>query len=138
MTVARDVRLRLQILKCNIDVAGPLRLLGDRFLLRCFFVRHSAALAEAAIIQSEEVDARSGKLVRQTVPALAIAIALVQQEYAGAGLAGREVRRLELGAIRRGQINNLLFRSRERNGRSQKQTWKYAARQSSAHVDLLS
>src|SRR6266446_10437610 len=75
-------RLRHQILERGVDVAGPfLREDSCKLVLRKIFVRSSAALSVAAIIQREHVDSGSRQPPSQLIPILPLLIALVQQQH---------------------------------------------------------
>src|SRR6266508_1047023 len=81
--VARDVWLRAQIMKGNVDVARPLRLLfglhGRRRLLEAI----AGAVAKAPQIYRQHVHARGGQALGETVPDRPLAVALMQQQDSG-------------------------------------------------------
>ena len=95
-------------MQCKIDVVGPfgLKLL---YLLRCGFVEtHTAAFSKAAVIQRKDIDSGSRQLLRQSVPNLSLAVALMQEQNSGSGLVSAEVCCFELRTVLRGEVNNAL------------------------------
>ena len=81
--------------------------------------RSAGAFAEAAEIDSEDVEAGGGKFQGEVVPDFALAIALVEEKHAGAGLGGGEEGGFEVGAVGRGEIDD---RRREVAGRGWKES----------------
>src|SRR5580704_13366777 len=92
--------LRIEILKSYVDIVRPYFGNDSPMLLRCQFVIGSAAaLAEAAIVQGENVYTRCGRTLRERVPRLALPVALMQKQNSGAGFSRIEIARLKNGAI---------------------------------------
>jgi len=71
-----------------------------------FVERSASAFAETAEIEGEDVDAGGGEFLGEVVPDFALAIALVEEEYAGAGLGDGEEGGFEMGAVGRGEIED--------------------------------
>ena len=69
-----------------------------------FVERGAGALAEAAEIDGEDVNAGGREFLGEVVPNFALAIALVEEEQAGAGLGGGEESGFEVGAVGRSEI----------------------------------
>src|SRR5215510_9358243 len=71
---------------CSVDVRGHFlehrsHLVGGQIRERLAF-----ALSKAAIVESEHIDPCGRKLPSQSIPNLALAVALVQQQNTGPGL----------------------------------------------------
>src|ERR1700683_40157 len=76
----RNARLGHQILKGGVEVTRPLFDLNLRHLLRRQLIEWvTTAVPKAAVIQREHVDSHCRELLGQTVPNLALAVALMQQ-----------------------------------------------------------
>src|SRR5579871_3333486 len=67
-------------------------------------VAWAAALAEAAIVEGESVDAGVGELLRDGLPRFARRVAHVEEKHSGAGLGGRVEGGAQLGAVGRGNV----------------------------------
>src|ERR1700688_2166785 len=107
--IARHSWLRDQILKRGINIAWPfLRLNLRRLLWRQLITSVAIALAKSAVVQREHIDSRRRKLLRQAVPNLALPGAVGQKKHARPRLCRSKISRLELGAVTRGQIDDLL------------------------------
>lgn len=91
----------------------------DGDLLGCEFVDGRAfGIAIAAEVESHHVKASGGHAGREVVPDLALAVALMEENYPGAGMGSGEKGPFELEAIRSGEIDNarqgrILRRGRE-------------------------
>jgi hypothetical protein len=88
--VRTDSRLRLQIGKGGVDVAGPLAPDLPLVVGSPLPVRLAAALPVAAVVQREDVEPVRGEIGRETVPARALLVALVEEEDAGTGASPEE------------------------------------------------
>src|ERR1700688_1785824 len=108
-TIARHSWLRDQILKRGINIAWPfLRLNLRRLLWRQLIKSVAIALAKSAVVQREHIDSRRRKLLRQAVPNRALPVALVQKQHARPRLCRSKITRLDLGAVTRGHLQDLL------------------------------
>src|SRR5207344_557064 len=97
-----DAGLRDEEVERRIDVAGPLLLVDPLTLGRRQVVGVlAAALAESPVIERDRVEPARGELLADVIPGGPLAIAHVQQDDAGAGLAGGEVGGLQSRAVRR-------------------------------------
>ena len=95
-------------MQSGVDVAGKSLVHGLRGFIRREFVEAVAgAFAEAAIIQSKNVNSRCGELLGQIVPDFALAIALVEQQDARAGLGGK-ITGFQFGAVGGGEVDDSL------------------------------
>src|SRR5262245_65552742 len=79
-------RLRHQVDEGDVHVAGPF--LADLLELREreLRVRRAAAVAVAAIVHGQDVEAFRGEIRSQAVPGRSIAVALMEKEDSGSGL----------------------------------------------------
>src|SRR6185437_4154531 len=59
----------------------------------------------AAVVEGQRVNPGGAELTGHRLPCLTIAVAHVQQQHAGSGLAGRVIGGLELGAVRGGDVH---------------------------------
>src|SRR5271165_4373406 len=132
--VARHPRLRHQVLKGDIDVAGPLFPDHLSRLLRRHLVEALAAtLSKATHIQRENVDSRACELLGQAVPNLALAVALMQQKYSGAGFGSGKESGFKLGPITGGQVHDALSRpSQGATGNYEQERSEYGGRETLA------
>src|SRR5208282_410586 len=106
--VARNTRLRHQILESNVDVARPLRPFSLRAFRRNLVDRVATTLSKAAEVQREDVDSRGRELPGQAVPNLALAVALVQEKDSRTRIGGSKICGLEFGTVGGGQVHDAL------------------------------
>src|SRR4029453_9786730 len=99
--VPPNTRLREEVSERDVHVAGPFP--ADLSLLRKreLRVRCAAAVAVAAVVQGQDVEALCGEVGGEGVPARPVAVALMEKKDAGSGtIGGRVVGRGELRSIR--------------------------------------
>src|SRR5262245_61596689 len=89
----------------GIEIAGPLLVQLSLHLRWARLEARTAALAEAAIVDRQRADAGGAELPGDRLPRRARRNAHVHQDYGRTGPVGREVGRLQAGAVRRGDVD---------------------------------
>src|SRR5579862_836028 len=90
--VTRDSRLRFEIFEGDVDIAGQL-VQELRFPLDAFhvFYGRALALAVAAVVEGQDMNAGGSQLLGKPFPGFALLIALVEEKHTGSRLVGAEV-----------------------------------------------
>ena len=95
--IARDARLRSQILEDSIEIAV-------QPLFSCLFL--ATTFAKSAHVERQRVDSSRRQFPGYLIPRLTIPVALVEQQHTGAGLGRGKIARLQDGAIGGLQVNH--------------------------------
>src|SRR6202021_3864431 len=94
--IARDARLRSQILEDSIEIAV-------QPLFSCLFL--ATTFAKSAHVERQRVDSSCRQFPGYLIPRLTIPVALVEQQHTGAGPGRGKIARLQDGAIGGLQVN---------------------------------
>ena len=101
--IALRARLRNQIFESRVQIAVVVQ-------FPCLFC--AAAFAVAALIDCERVDSGGCQLAGQVVPRCACAVALMEEQHAGAWLRSGKKSGLQQRAVSRLQVNSVRSRRR--------------------------